>query len=244
MSIALVVPCYNEASRLDTGYWKLAADLPGLSLIFINDGSTDDTGNVLIGLCNQSEAQCVHLSSNVGKSEAVRLGMLGAYENFEGEFTAIGFIDSDGAFSLAEIERITKIFRQRTLPPHDFDSVWSSRIGLAGHMIQRKKTRHYLGRIIASLVTAGKSNCPYDTQSGFKIWVMSSEFRQCLTPPFKTRWFFEIELLGRWQRLHRRKMRIWEEPVEFWQDMSGSKIRLREFSRIAKEILKIRLLKW
>ena len=242
MSIALVVPCYNEALRLNQGNWKMVADLPGLTLIFVNDGSTDDTQKVLRGMCDESGARYVNLPSNVGKSEAVRLGMLSAFEDGEDEFTAVGFIDSDGAFNLTEIERMMAIFYQRTSSPYIFDCVWSSRIVLAGRMVQRTKTRHILGRIVSALVTSRIDDCPYDTQSGFKIWVKSSELWECIQQPFETRWLFEIELLKRWQNIHHRKLQIWEEPLEFWQDMPGSKIGLKESFRIIKEIIQIRRL--
>ena len=242
MSIALVVPCYNEALRLNQRNWKMVAELPGLTLIFVNDGSTDDTQKVLRGMCDNSGARYVNLPSNVGKSEAVRLGMLSAFEDEEHKFTAVGFIDSDGAFSLTEIKRMMAIFHQRTSSPYDFDCVWSSRIVLAGRMVQRTKTRHILGRIVASLVTSRIDDCPYDTQCGFKIWVISSELWQCIQHPFETRWLFEIELLWRWQNIHHRKLCIWEEPLEFWQDVSGSKIGLKESFRIIKEIIQIRRL--
>ena len=242
MSIALVVPCYNEEHRLNQGNWKMVAELPGVILIFVNDGSTDDTEKVLREICDESGARYVHLPSNVGKSEAVRVGMLSAFEGGDHELAAVGFIDSDGAFSLTEIERMMAIFHQRTSSPYGFDCVWSSRIVLAGRMVKRTKTRYFLGRIVALLVTARISDCPYDTQSGFKIWVMSPELRQTIQQPFETRWLFEIEIMKRWQNIHHRKLRIWEEPLEFWQDVSGSKIGLKESFRIVKEIIKIRRL--
>ena len=242
MSIALVVPCYNEARRFNLGDWKRVAELPGISLIFVNDGSTDDTQKVLRGMCDESGARYVHLPSNLGKSEAVRLGMLSAFEDGDHEFTAVGFIDSDGAFSLKEIERIMSIFHQRTSSPYDFDCVWSSRVVLAGRMVKRTKTRYYLGRIVASLVTSRISECPYDTQSGLKIWKMSTELRQTIQQPFETRWLFEIEIMKRWQKMHHRKICIWEEPLEYWKDVSGSKIGFKESFRIIKEIIKIRRL--
>lgn len=243
MSTALVVPCFNEEHRLDSENWKLVAALSGIQLIFVNDGSTDGTEKVLREICDESGARYVHLPSNLGKAEAVRLGMLSVFLDSE-PHTFVGFIDSDGAFSSTEIERMTAVCLQRTSPPpkKNFDCVWSSRIVLAGRMVKRTKTRYYLGRIVALLVTSGISDCPYDTQSGFKIWVMSTELRQTIQQPFETRWLFEIEIMKRWQNIHHRKLRIWEEPLEFWQDVSGSKIGIKESFRIIEEIIKIRRL--
>ena len=52
---------------------------------------------------------------------------------------------------------------------------------------------------------------------------------------FITRWFFDLELLSRVLRINK-TFRIYEEPLNSWQDVSGSKINTFETLRIMKEI--------
>ena len=46
--IALIVPCYNEASRLNIQDFRaFAAQSPGVHLLFVDDGSRDKTLAIL-----------------------------------------------------------------------------------------------------------------------------------------------------------------------------------------------------
>lgn len=55
-SVLIVVPCYNEARRLDVEAFARALESEAnLSFLFLNDGSTDGTVGVVerrIGCCN------------------------------------------------------------------------------------------------------------------------------------------------------------------------------------------------
>ena len=47
----IVVPCYNEAGRLRSEvFLDFARDTPDTHLLFVNDGSTDETLEILNGL--------------------------------------------------------------------------------------------------------------------------------------------------------------------------------------------------
>ncbi|NLW79542.1 MAG: glycosyltransferase family 2 protein [Ruminococcaceae bacterium] len=74
--ISFVVPCYNEAESLQMLYDGIVANTPGdLEILFINDGSTDDTANVIRRL-HEADGR-VHLVSfrkNLGKSAALQAG--------------------------------------------------------------------------------------------------------------------------------------------------------------------------
>ncbi len=82
MSRAIVViPCYNEANRLDAVRFQEFADShAGIDFLFLNDGSTDGTLGVLERLhaVDPVRFRFVHLSRNSGKAEAVRHGVLAA----------------------------------------------------------------------------------------------------------------------------------------------------------------------
>ena len=100
----LVVPCWNEAARLDErAYlsWAQRAP-PHVSLLFVDDGSTDDTAAVLARLAAAAPKRRIStlaLAPNGGKAEAVRRGMLAAAAT-AGNGAAVGYWDADLATPL------------------------------------------------------------------------------------------------------------------------------------------------
>jgi dolichyl-phosphate beta-glucosyltransferase len=81
-SATIVIPCYNEARRFNIHTFKeLPCEAQPQQFLFVNDGSTDGTLQVLECLRNydpQRFAIC-NLPENVGKAEAVRQGLLHAF---------------------------------------------------------------------------------------------------------------------------------------------------------------------
>ena len=105
----VVVPCYNEANRLDAvRFQEFSAAHPAIEFLFLNDGSTDGTLGVLERLhaVDPTRFRFVHLSRNSGKAEAVRRGMLAAL----GESPDyVGFWDADLATPLDEIPHFCRV---------------------------------------------------------------------------------------------------------------------------------------
>ena len=88
----IVVPCYNEARRLQSEkFVEFVHAARDIDLLFVNDGSTDNTQEVLERLqrvCGPS-VSVLHKPVNGGKSEAVRDGMLRAIETGRSRFRRI-----------------------------------------------------------------------------------------------------------------------------------------------------------
>jgi hypothetical protein len=80
-------------------------------------------------------------------------------------------------------------------------------------------------------------DAPWDTQSGLKIYKGDEKLLLILQHPFKTRWFFELEMLQRYVRMFGASLQIWEEPVDAWTDVKGSKIRFRHAPSIILEMV-------
>lgn len=51
-----------------------------------------------------------------------------------------------------------------------FDALWSSRVALSGRFIQKLASRHYMGRVVATLLSVDGNSISYDTQSGVKLF--------------------------------------------------------------------------
>src|SRR4051794_17444571 len=92
---AVVVPCYNEAERLDAAaFCAFARAHDDLFFLFVDDGSTDGTRDVLDDLHRHDPIafRVLRLGRNCGKAEAVRRGMLVALES---EPAYAGYWDAD-----------------------------------------------------------------------------------------------------------------------------------------------------
>jgi glycosyltransferase involved in cell wall biosynthesis len=159
MSEALiVVPCFNEASRFSAaGFDALLAD-PRVSALFVDDGSTDATPTVLAAFCadHPERASTLRLPRNGGKGEAVRAGLREALGRGAG---IVGYLDADLSTPGEEVSRLLD-----ELTAHDVDVVMGARVKLLGARIARDPTRHYLGRVFATIASSNLDLPVYDTQ--------------------------------------------------------------------------------
>ncbi len=93
--ISIVVPCYNEQESLHFFYkeiTKTASEMPEteFEFLFIDDGSSDDTLDILKQLRHQdNRVRYLSFSRNFGKEAAIYAGL----ENSAGDYTVI--IDAD-----------------------------------------------------------------------------------------------------------------------------------------------------
>ena len=158
MSCAIiVVPCFNEANRIDTRrFQQFAAGCNAVRFLFVNDGSTDGTLGVLERLhaVAQDRFRFVHLSRNSGKAEAVRHGMLTALRERP---QYVGYWDADLATPLEEIPRFCQVLDEQP----GVQLVIGARMPLLGHRIQRRPLRRWLGRLFAG--TASLALAPEST---------------------------------------------------------------------------------
>lgn len=237
----IVVPCYNEAARLDAAeFLNFLSRTTDIVLLFVNDGSTDETLGTLLQLHDQSPRQIlIHdLPNNVGKAEAVRQGMI---EAFEHGADYAGYWDADLATPLEEIER----FIQTLDGQPDIHLVMGTRVRLLGRHIERKVTRHFLGRAFATVASLVLRLPVYDTQCGAKLFRVEPATRELFQQRFCSRWIFDVELLARMQAQTRLGLLppaeeiVYECPLARWQDVAGSKLNSADFLRALLELVAI-----
>jgi dolichol-phosphate mannosyltransferase len=92
--VSVVVPCFNEAEGIEACYTRLSGVLGRLGepyeIVFVDDGSTDGTGDLLLELeAGDSHVVVLRLSRNFGHQAAVSAGL----EAVTGDATVI--IDAD-----------------------------------------------------------------------------------------------------------------------------------------------------
>ena len=239
---AVIVPCYNEAKRLDTAVFRqfLESSAP-VRLVFVDDGSKDDTSSILHRLCagSESRAMVVQCPVNGGKAEAVRRGLLHALHHLGPEL--VGYWDADLATPLDVIPRFVHI-----LDTHPrIAMVFGSRVKLLGRFVKRQPRRHYLGRVFATVVSQMLRLPIYDTQCGAKLFRVDSGIAEILEKPFLSKWIFDVEIIARYIQHHGGnpalvENMIYEYPLERWEDVAGSKVRPGDFLTALGDVFKIR----
>lgn len=241
-SVCVIVPCYNEAQRLDVRqFQQFLSAQPKVLLLFVDDGSTDGTMEALSELRAGFESSACILRSdrNRGKAEAVRCGMLHALDNFDP--AVLGFWDADLATPLASIPRFLQVLREEST----IQMIFGARVHLLGRHVKRSALRHYLGRVFATAVSRVLRMPIYDTQCGAKLFRAGPETRGIFAEPFLSKWVFDVEILARYQQLFRREGRqladaIYEYPLETWIDVAGSKVTLADFLTAFWDVARIR----
>lgn len=106
MKLSIIIPMYNEQESLDSLFLELS-DLFGqeakTEIIFINDGSSDNTLNILESkIKNYPSWSIINLYRNYGKSVALQAG----FDNSKGEIIAT--MDADLQDNPKEIHRLIK----------------------------------------------------------------------------------------------------------------------------------------
>ena len=238
-ALTVVVPCYNEAQRLDAGpLLEFAGGTPGANLLFVNDGSTDATGERLASIAAELPARVsvMTLEANSGKAEAVRRGMRAA---LDAGAQVIGYLDADLSTPPPELARVGA-----ALARPGIEVAIGARVALLGTDIERSAVRHYLGRVFASLASIILRARIYDTQCGAKLFRGSPALRAALAEPFISRWAFDIELLGRMLAGTGGEpplplTAIVEVPLHTWHDVKGSKLGPGAMARTLLELGRI-----
>lgn len=198
--VHVVVPTYNEAKRLPIEqYVGYARKNPSTHFTFVDDGSTDETLKILRALSARLPEQMhvLPLEQNQGKAEATRQGLLAAAAT---RAAVVGFWDADLATPLGEMHEFISVLNGDA----NLQMVFGARVALLGRDIRRLPSRHYLGRVFATLASWVLSLRIYDTQCGAKLFRNTPAFHSVIASPFGSRWIFDVEMIARFiaQRRH------------------------------------------
>jgi dolichyl-phosphate beta-glucosyltransferase len=237
--VCLVVPCFNEASRLDADAFvgALSAN-QRLALCFVDDGSHDQTLQLLQKVAERSpqRIEVVSLQVNSGKAATVRHGMLHAAGNSRYQF--VGYWDADLSTPLSELTRFLDTFTQHP----ETVAVIGSRLKRLGADIDRRAVRHALGRVFATLASLAVDLPVYDSQCGAKLF-RAADIQWLCAEPFLSRWCFDIEILARISaRLGGRQtaQAVIEVPLSVWREVGGSKLSAAQMAGMALDLVRIR----
>lgn len=237
----IVVPCYNEANRLEPEHFvAFLSRHPQINLIMVNDGSVDATREVLESIRSEISESCtlLNLKQNSGKGEAVRRGILQALSSGA---AYVGYWDADLSTPLETIPDFCNLLNDT---PHLL-MVFGARVLLLGKIIERNALRHYCGRGFATFVSQVLKLKVYDTQCGAKLFRTRPEIKRLFQDPFISRWIFDVEIIARWIRLGQTEQLppadqvIYEYPLPVWRHVPDSKISFSDGITVARDLYKI-----
>lgn len=126
MKVALIVPCYNEQEALPIFYEEVMKVVTTMNcqyeLIFVNDGSKDNTLSILKKFAAKNEnVTYISFSRNFGKEAAMYAG----FSNADADYVAV--MDADMQDPPALLPQMVKI-----LETEDYDSVATRRVSRDG----------------------------------------------------------------------------------------------------------------
>ena len=125
-TISLIIPCYNEEAALPFFYKEVTSVMKAIEydyeLLFINDGSKDNTLSVLKAFAEQDDhVTYLSLSRNFGKESAMYTGFC----NAKGDYVAV--MDADMQDPPALLPKMIEI-----LESGEYDSVATRRVDRIG----------------------------------------------------------------------------------------------------------------
>lgn len=232
--VGVVIPCYNEEERISSTEFQNFVDSNlGYHLCFVNDGSTDNTLDVLNTLKKgrENNISVYGCKKNGGKAEAVRQGVLHLAKDPQLDY--IGYLDADLSTDFRDFDDLVK-----TIETSDFKIVSGSRMTRMGANIAKESARAIISKTINLIIRTILGMSFNDTQCGAKI--MDKDIaKHMFKDKFITRWIFDVEIFMRMRKHYGKKKAIsyiCEQPLKRWVHADGSKLSMRDSVQIVGQL--------
>tara|TARA_Y100001970_G_scaffold293025_1_gene437266 strand:+ start:2322 stop:3476 length:1155 start_codon:yes stop_codon:yes gene_type:complete len=230
--LSIILPCYNEEKRIESTFKIIDKYIKDNNLkseiIFVNDGSTDNTQKLINNFCKNSPTyKNIELSINQGKGYAVKKGVL----NSNGKY--ILFTDSDNSTPISELPKLMHVLDKKNI-----DICIGSRY-LDNKTVKIKQPfyRIIISRLGNFLISLLLIDGIKDTQCGFKLF-KSNVAKEIFEMQKVKRFGFDMEVLIIAKHYG---FKIKEVPVS-WINSEDSRFRLIKDSFITlKDLLYIKL---
>lgn len=225
--LSIVIPAYNEESRLPQSLDKIIAWKDTISysveVLIVENGSTDRTTEVAESYAKQYDYIRL-LHSDKGKGAAVRQGMLQG----NGEYLLI--CDSDLSMPIAEVDKF--------LPPYvvGYDVVIGSREAPGAVRYNEPHHRHVMGRVFNFIVQVLAVRGFHDTQCGFKLFKWETA-RHLFAIQTVNGWTFDVEILFLARKY---RYKITEVPIHWYYNADSRVSPLRDTWAMFWDVVKIR----
>lgn len=230
-SISVIIPAYNEQSRLPNALRRISQYLQGTEWVFheiviVDDGSTDDTAAVAEDLArDRPNVRVLRNPGNRGKGYSVRRGMLEAAAEWR------LFSDADLSTPVEELEKLWRAIEQGK----DKIAIGSRAIDRSLIGVHQPGYRETMGRFFNGVMRVTTGLPISDTQCGFKLF-RADVAREIFSRQRLERFGFDVEVL--YIAFHR-GYTIAEVPVR-WNHMEGSKVGMLNGLHAFAELAEIR----
>ena len=235
-SISIVFPCYNEADRLkytfkDIKKFQEKKITSNFEIIFVNDGSSDNTFQILKKYKNENaklnrKIKIISYQNNKGKGYALKKGVKIA------KYDWVLTLDADISVS---INQLNDWFKGNMIKKNKF--IYFGSRNLSESNIEFKIYRKLIGLIFIKITKIFFKINLLDTQCGFKLY--KKKIAKRLFNILKTLDFtHDIEIVLISKKLN---YKITELPVN-WTHKKGSKVSvIKDSFKMLTSLLKIKL---
>lgn len=225
-TVAILVPCYNEENRFDSGHFmQYINDHKNWDFYFVDDGSTDKTGLILKQFVEGPNSYVVSLSVNKGKGNALRE----AFMRIKKQYDFYGFIDADLDIPLAQLDLLMSAL---------YDSEALIAISTRDFKFNIFKLRSFASLFVLYIANRIIKLEPKisDTQCGCKLFKQSTA-NIVLKKPFISSWLFDIEVFARLNReIPSLRYRIEEVPLLNLNVSKNSNLKYKDGIKLVREL--------
>jgi dolichyl-phosphate beta-glucosyltransferase len=234
-SHSIIIPAFNEAKRIPRTLEPIVKFIEAKSwnaeVIVVNDGSTDDTADVVRKFAAQHpEVSLIDNKRNCGKGQAIRDGVRQASGDI------VIFTDADNSTPIEDSEKLIQAI-------HDgADVAIGSRWVDRELQVQPQPLHRRLNGRIYNLLLRGILGLDFkDTQNGFKAFTLAAA-KTIFGLQKIAGWGFDAEALYVAEQYG---FKVVEVPVEYTYYAEGSKIRpYRDGARMLTELLRVKGYAW
>jgi glycosyltransferase involved in cell wall biosynthesis len=149
MKTAIIIPCYNEEDKLNTKtFTSFINTYEKYHLCFVNDGSSDNTIELLKKIQNNNEEKVsiVDVKKKKGKEAAIRSGTRYLFNKKDVDY--IGYIDTDLSTNIDEFKTLVNQLEKYNA----LTLVYKSRNKKSGGNNTKKRLRDAFSIFISSLL--------------------------------------------------------------------------------------------
>jgi len=210
--VGVVIPCYNESERLRIETFQKYVDSNlGYHLLFVNDGSKDNTLEVLEEMCR-------------GK------------ETYMSVYNCEKNLDADLSTNFEDFEDLVT-----TISDSDYGIVGGSRINRMGANITKQGSRAIISKTINLIIQKILGMGFQDTQCGAKVMtreISENIFQKKFLTSwlFDVEIFMRMKKM---YGADRAKSMICEQPLKRWIHEDGSKLSMKDSIKILGQLFQI-----
>ena len=207
--VLVIMPTYNEADNIETMTARLLSVLPQASLLVVDDGSPDGTGEIADCLAAADQrVQVLHRSVKAGLATAYVTGFKWGLER---NFDVLVEMDADGSHQPEELPRLLAALEEA-------DMVKGSRWTRGGTVVDWTKRRQWLSRGANIWIQVVMDLPIHDSTGGYNLYRAGFLRTIDLDDIAVTGYAFQIDMT---RRVIEAGGVVREVPIEFQERLAG-----------------------